>query len=46
MSMRRLPEGYSISGVAADEIADLIAIDLAASQLLLESVIEINAPIV
>jgi GNAT superfamily N-acetyltransferase len=33
MSMRRLPEGYSISGVAADEIADLIAIDLAASQL-------------
>ena len=33
MSMRRLPEGYSISGVAADEIPDLIAIDLAASQL-------------
>lgn len=33
MSMRRLPEGYSISGVAADEIPALIAIDLAASQL-------------
>ncbi len=33
MSMRRLPDGYSISGVAADEIPDLIAIDLAASQL-------------
>lgn len=33
MSMRRLPGGYSISGVDADEIPDLIAIDLAASQL-------------
>ncbi len=33
MSMRRLPEGYSISGVAADEVPELIAIDLAASQL-------------
>jgi len=33
MSMRRLPEGYSISGVTADEIPALIAIDLAASQL-------------
>jgi len=31
--MRRLPEGYSISGVAADEIPALIAVDLAASQL-------------
>jgi len=31
--MRRLPEGYSISGVDTDEIPDLIAIDLAASQL-------------
>jgi len=33
MSMRRLPDGYSISGVAAEEIPALIAIDLAASQL-------------
>ncbi len=33
MSMQRLPDGYSISGVAADEIPELIAIDLAASQL-------------
>jgi GNAT superfamily N-acetyltransferase len=33
MSMRRLPEDYSISGVAADEIPALVAIDLAASQL-------------
>ena len=33
MSMRRLPEGYSISGVAAEEIPALIAVDLAASQL-------------
>lgn len=33
MSMRRLPRGYSISGVTADEIEALIAIDLAASQL-------------
>ncbi|MFN7164978.1 MAG: GNAT family N-acetyltransferase [Hyphomonas sp.] len=31
--MRRLPDGYSISGVAAEEIPALIAIDLAASQL-------------
>lgn len=33
MSMRRLPEGYSISGVATGDIPALIAIDLAASQL-------------
>lgn len=33
MSMRRLPEGYVISGAAADDIPALIAIDLAASQL-------------
>ncbi|MBA3067134.1 MAG: GNAT family N-acetyltransferase [Hyphomonas sp.] len=33
MSMRRLPDGYSISGVAADEIPALIAVDLASGQL-------------
>lgn len=33
MSMRRLSDGYSISGAAADEIPALIAVDLAASQL-------------
>ncbi len=33
MSMRRLPDGYSISGLAADEIPALIAVDLASGQL-------------
>lgn len=33
MSMRRLPEGYSISGAAVDEIPALIAVDLASGQL-------------
>ncbi len=33
MSMRRLPQGYAISGADAGDIPALIAIDLAASQL-------------
>ncbi len=33
MSMRRLPEGYVISGAAGEEIPALISVDLAASQL-------------
>ena len=33
MSMRRLPAGYSISGLAVDEIPALIAVDLASGQL-------------
>ena len=33
MSMRRLPPGYQICGAAAEEIPDLITIDLAAGQL-------------
>ncbi|MBI1398996.1 GNAT family N-acetyltransferase [Hyphomonas sp.] len=33
MSMRRLPEGYWISGAAVDEIPALIAVDLASGQL-------------
>jgi len=33
MSMRRLPEGYSITPAAPEDIADLVFADLAASQL-------------